>query len=921
MKNKIITTSIREVKKSLPRFISLLIMSMLGVFVFVGLQSTSPDMLNSLDTLYDEYNIYDIKLQSTLGLNDNDIKEFSKASGVDYIEKSKSIPAIYNNKDNEYVIEINSLPALINKIDLKEGRLPENNNEIVVEDNFLSANSLAINDKITIDSDKLHENILTITGVIYSPLYLNSTGVGYNRGKTNVGSGKIHFYSYMVDDAFNFDYYTSIYITSNSLKKLETSSASYLAELDKLKISLEDIKDVRENNRIDEVVDSIIEEKRTEIEADYNSVVEKLNSNEEVLDKMLKDNSPDGIELEKNNLSTYVSLIDNYLSELDESSSEYKDYLEKKELLVTAINKYNEIDENRNLALDTYNSALKSLEDAKIEEKSKLKSKYHIYDRTDYSVYQEYINDTESISNLSKIFPIVFYLVAILISLVSMSRMVEDDRIGLGTLKSLGFSNYQILFKYIFFSLLATLIGGIIGALLGTYIIPSLIFSIYGILFYLPIFNFCFNTKSILFGFLLTILCIVGATIYTALKVLKEKPSELLRPKAPKNGKRILLERIKFIWNRMSFSKKITTRNLFRYKRRCLVTIFGIAGGAMLMLAGFGIRDSIIDLPKMQYEEIFKSDAIAYSSNEDINDLKEALANPKITEFYSIEQINVTMDKHEGFILVLPKDDNLDKLLTLRTKDTKEEVKLDSNTCFISDKLAQVLKLKVNDKIKAIDSDGIEFEFVISKIVENYISHYIYISEECYKNLGYQFKPNMTFFNTIQLNDQEKLELSTDLLETNRILNVIYSNELIKSASDMLGSLNKVVLILIILSCLLSFVVLYNLSNINMHERKREIATLKVLGFYDKEVDRYITSENIILTVIGIVLGLILGYFLAILVSKTVEIDRVRFIYGVKPLSFLYTTLLSILFTLIINFIAHFSLRKIDMIDSLKSVE
>lgn len=908
MKNRIFTTSIREIKKSFPRFISLLIMSMLGVFVFVGLQSTSPDMLYSLDSLYDEYNIYDLKIQSTLGLIDTDIEEFSKASLVDSIEKVKSLDVIYNNKDNEYVIEINSLPSKINNIELKEGRLPIANNEIAVEDNFLIANSLNINDKISIKSDNLNENDLIITGVVYSPLYLNSTGVGYNRGKTNVGSGKIHFYSYMLEDAFTFDYYTSIYITSNSLKKLITSKDDYLRALDDLKNNLTDIKNRREINRGNEIK----EEKKNEADKKYNDSLELISSSEKELNDKLKEYSTDSIILSKDNLSSYLALINTLLPKLDKDSDEYKDYLEKEILLEAAINSYNEIDNKKIEAQEAYDEAINNI--------NNLEAKYHIYDRTDYSVYQEYINDTESISNLSMIFPIVFYLVAILISLVSMSRMVEDDRIVLGTLKSLGFNSYYILFKYIFFSLTATILGGIIGAILGTYIIPSLIFSIYGILFYLPSFNYYFNYLSILLGFLLTIICIVGATIYTSLKALKEKPSELLRPKAPKNGKRILLEKIKFIWNKMSFSKKITTRNLFRYKKRCLVTIFGVAGGAMLMLTGFGIRDSIIDLPKMQYEEIFKSDAIAYSSNEDIDDLNLALASSKITDHYSIEQINVTMDKHEGFILILPNDD-YSNLLTLRAKDTLENVKLDSNTCFISDKLAQVLKLRINDKIKAIDNDGNEFEFIISNIVENYISHYIYISEDLYTSIGYDFKPNMTFFNTIELNEEEKLDLSKELLSTNKVLNVSYSNELIKSAEDMLGSLNKVVLILIVLSSLLSFVVLYNLSNINMHERKREIATLKVLGFYDNEVDRYITSENIILTILGIIIGLVVGYFLAILVSKTVEIDRVRFIYGVKPLSFIYTSLLSFLFTLIINFIAHFSLRRIDMIDSLKSVE
>lgn len=917
MKNRIITSSIREIKNSFTRYLSLLIMSMLGVFVFVGLQSTAPDMIYTLDSLYDEYNIYDIKIQSSLGLSNEDINLYKNINDIDYIEGVKTLDVIYDSSDEEYVIELNSLPLNINKIKLESGKLPENDNEIVVEKDFLTKTKLNLGDFISISSDKLNKSRFKITGIIYSPLYLNSTGVGYNRGNTNVGSGKINFYAYTNHASFNFSYYTTIYITSNKAKKLETSSEKYKNLINEITTDINKVKDTRESVRVTEAINEEVIRQTNLLNQKYEYTLSELNSLLGIIKIQCKDN-----DCTIDTIKDKYNEVINYLNTLDKSSSEYNEY----NLKASNLKKLQDSYDNLILAFNTLETTklenLEKINEYKNTSINELTSITHVYNRSDYSTYKEYVDDSNSIKNLSKIFPIVFYLVAILVSLVSMSRMVEEDRNNLGTLKSLGFDNYRIIVKYIIFSLSATIIGGFIGAILGSFIIPALIFNIYTILFYVPDFLFKFNTLSMILGITITIICIVGATLYTAIKTLKEKPSELLRPKSPKNGKKIILENFKSLWNKLSFSKKVTIRNLFRYKRRALVTIFGMAGCTALMLCGFGIRDSIKPLPKKQYEEIFKSDAIAYSSSTNKTLLNETFKNnSSITSFYSIEQLSITIDQHEATMLILPNDSNFDSLISLKEKETSNNLNIPLQGCYISDKFAQVLNVKVNDEITLIDSTGNEFKFNVLNIVENYINHYIYISEESYNSLGYEFLPNMTFFNTVSLDDDSKTNLAKELISSKVVFNVSFSSELIKTADDMLGSLNKVVIILIVLSMLLSFVVLYNLSNINMHERRREIATLKVLGFYDKEVDRYITTENIILTIIGIIIGLIIGYYLAIIVSKTVEIDRVRFIYNVMPLSFLYSSILSLLFAIIVNLIAHFTLKRIDMIESLKSVE
>ncbi len=908
MKNRIITSSLRQIKNSKTRFIALLILSLLGVFAFVGLQSTAPDMIYSLDSLYDEYNVYDIKLQSALGLTNKDLDYFNSLD-LDCLEASKSIDALYKNEKNESVIQIISIPNNINNIKIIEGRLPINPNEIVVEESLLKNYDINIGDEIEINTDKLINNKVIITGTVYSPLFINSIKTGNDRGKTNIGSGKINYYSYMMIDSFNFNYYTSIYLSSNKAKSYETSSNNYLNEIDLLTNKLTNYIEATPDDVKKQIVDELFEDKIAEINREYANKLQEINDKEKEIDELVSQYSTEDNPINRDNLMDYYNLLINI----------NPDFASKIMLIIEA---YNEIDEARLTLENTKDNALSEIEELKLDIYNNLDSYYHIYDRTDHTTYNEYIDDALSISNLAKIFPVLFFLVAILVSLVSMNRMVEEDRANLGTLKSLGFSNIHIITKYVIFSISASIVGGLLGALLGSFIIPALIFNIYTILFSVPKLMFKANIISIIIGFLITIICIVGTTIYTAYKTLKEKPSELLRPKAPKAGKRILLEKIKPIWSRLSFSKKIICRNLFRYKKRALVTIFGIAGCSALMLAGFGIKDSIVDIPKVQYEDIYKSDAIAYSSNKTEVELEDTFNSlNQINNHYSVMQINAKIESKEGYILVLPENDNRNEYLSLKDKNNDEEIILDNNTCAISDKLSELLNININDSISVIDNDGNEFNLIVSHIIKNYINHYIYISKDCYLGYNLEFNPNMTFFNTIELNEAEKLELSKKLLETNNVLNVIYSNELIATAEDMLGSLNKVVYILVILSMILSFVVLYNLSNINMQERKREISTLKVLGFYDNEVDSYITSENIILTIIGIIIGLVLGYFLAMIVTKTVEIDRIRFIYGVKLLSYILTSLFSIIFTFIVNFIAHFSLRKIDMIESLKSVE
>ena len=550
---------------------------------------------------------------------------------------------------------------------------------------------------------------------------------------------------------------------------------------------------------------------------------------------------------------------------------------------------------------------------------------WYIYDRTGYQTYAEFFDDADSMRNLSRVYPIVFFLVAILVSLLSMSRMVEMDRLEIGTLKSVGYSREKVITKYAFFSILATVIGSVIGAVSGLIVLPTLIFNIYGMLFDIPKFYVGPNWGTTLIAVFAVLFFVVGAGMLKAVQVMREKPADLLRTKAPKPGKRIFLERLGGFWHKLRFSDKITVRNLFRYKKRLFVTVFGITGCTALILCGFGLKDAIVDIPTAQFDEVFKFDAMAYLTglNDDSKDsekIKSVMDDDEITGYTPSMRIKSECDGLETNIVVVENEDDIENIFDLIDEKTGKPLKPEKGKVIINNKLSKLTGLSTGDEISVTDLNHVEHKYKISGVAKNYFEHYVITDKDTLEQFT-DYVPNIIYFNTRELTPEQQKDLASRMLEDPEVLNITYKEKLITNADNMLKSLNKVVVILIVMAAILSFVVLYNLSNININERHREIATLKVLGFYDKEVDAYINRENIIVTIIGIILGLVLGIFLTRIVVGTVEIEKASFMNQIKPLSYVFAAGISFLFTLIVNNLTHINLRKIDMIDSLKSVE
>ena len=565
---------------------------------------------------------------------------------------------------------------------------------------------------------------------------------------------------------------------------------------------------------------------------------------------------------------------------------------------------------------DTVKKAKKDIRKTLQEEKV-TGEEWYVLDIDSNAGFYQYEQDTERIDNVAKVFPLVFFIVAVLICLTTMTRMVEEERSQIGTLKSLGYKDSAIMFKYILYATLATIIGSIIGVVIGYRLLPELCFEMYKNMYRLGDIKLSYYASLTFQGMIIALLCTLGATIYTCRKTLKESSANLLRPVAPAAGKRVLLERIPIIWNHLSFSHKVTVRNVFRYKKRFLMTIIGIAGCTGLILAGFGLKDCIVKMVPHQYEEIFSYQAkIALNeekTNETINKIKE---NKKIKDILEVQEEAVTIDNkdtNQSVTLVIPKEDP-DGFIKLQDRKTNEHYNL-NNGIIITEKLANLLEVEENDVLKFTGTD--KYEKKIAHITENYLFHYIYLPKSEYQEDEY----NTVLVKTKNMTEKEEKEFASKLKEIPGVSSITFTSSTRHIFDDTMDNFAYVSLILIVSAGALAFVVLYNLSSVNISERRRELATIKVLGFYDKEVYQYINRENTILTLIGILLGLGIGNILTMYIIKTCEIDMLMFDPTIALASYIYAILITAAFAILVNVILYFSLKKIDMIESLKSVE
>lgn len=561
------------------------------------------------------------------------------------------------------------------------------------------------------------------------------------------------------------------------------------------------------------------------------------------------------------------------------------------------------------------------------------KPTWYVYDRDTLTEYSGYGENAERLGAIGRVFPVLFFLVAALISLTSMTRMVEEQRTAIGTMKALGYSKMSIAKKYLGYALIATAGGSVLGVLIGEKILPYIIVYAYGIL-YQHITHILVPYQWIYawMAAAAAIVCTMAATFFACYKELVARPAVLMRPPAPKNGQRVFLERIKFIWKHLSFTWKSCIRNLTRYKKRFFMTVFGIGGCMGLMLVGYGIKDSCYEIAELQFRDIQMYDGSVYLKEDISDEIRQNLLDymkddSDISHYMQTSMKNVTLvngkNKRDTYQVVFSEPKDVKDYFDFHDRKSKEEYTLDDEGVIISEKTGKLLNAKAGDTIEIKDEENGNKKVKIAHICENYMGHYIFFTPSYYEKVyGENSEYNSIFFAGQKGDTQEDYnKIGEDILTQDGALSVSYMRDIEKQLDDMLKSLNLVIVVLIISAGMLAFVVLYNLNTVNITERQRELATLKVLGFYDLEVAEHVYRENVLLTFIGAAVGVVLGKFLHAFIIDTVEVDTAMFGRNINFSSYVYSLLFTILFSLIVNGIMYFKLKKIDMVESLKSIE
>ena len=908
---------IRGIKGNLNRFFSILFIVALGSGFMAGLAAASPDMYETADSYIDEYNLFDIDVKSYIGFTDEDIEKITSNENIESYLTAKSMDMVLQQEgETDYTSHVfgildNDGNTRINKLELLDGRMPTSENECVVETVFgkYTGESVEIGDSLILadsntDYDSLKDNLSTtefeVVGIVQSPMC-----IGVEGDSTNVGSGTINLNVYVSTDTFTMDYFTDVYLTVKAAKALDTFSDEYNELINPVVDEFKDLGKVQAPIRASE-----LKEDYEEDIDELNDLTEKLEPTAETEDE-LRDYLPEGINninavseiLSKNGASQLSSLLDKTSDNLEKSYDENSD--STSELIKKMKDKISDAKES-----------LDDLDDAS----------WLVKTRDDLAAFDSYNSNVGKVSQLAKIFPVFFFIVALLVALTSMSRLVEEKRTQIGTLKALGYSNGQILFEYMLFSFSASLLGCILGLMIGFSLFPKAISSAYSMMYFLPETATPIRLEIVAWVAPVTIISILLATLWSCWSEFKSNAALLMVPKAPPKGKRIWLEHIKPLWKKLSFNYKVTARNLFRYKKRFIMTIIGVAGCSALLLTGFGIKDSVNDIVNKQFGEIDKYDLIFNMDKESsINDdaLNSILNDDSKIKSYTTASLETGKiysgsDNEEVTIFVPNEVDKISDYLTLRHRKDGSDVSYPDNGAVLTEKMCENLGIKAGDTVKIEDEDGHQGEIYVADIVENYVDSYAYITEETYNNV-FGKNPSYTTILSKIADDSDYEETTTEVLLNSHIVYGRSVFSLKDTFSDSIQSINGVVWVLIVAAGLLSIVVLYNLTNVNICERRKELATLSVLGFTKRETENYIFRETNILSFIGAVVGIFIGILLHSVVVKTVEVNGIMFGRDISFLSFVLALAISIVFTLIVDLIMKKPISKIDMVEAMKA--
>lgn len=1100
IRNRLVTDTLREVHHTFPRFLSLLVLSALAVCFLAGLRATAPDMKLSADAYFDQQNLMDLHIASTLGLTQEDVDAIAEEEGVASVQGAYTIDALVPMDNQEMVVKVLSYSGEgdVNQPALVEGRLPEGEDECLVEPLFLELSGLSIGDTISLDTgegdyaDALSVEEVTIVGTANSPLY-----IALDRGSSTLGTGSVDAFLILPVESFTMDYYTDAYLLAEGASELETYSDEYEELVDQLAQQLEPLSKERSALRYDEASQAIsdaedelaqaeeeanqqltdaeaeITSSRQELddakkqledakkqldsgEAQYAAGMEQLESGWQALDAasleledgkaqyeqgqtayqaalalyqiqaaaverqletqaeleastqartqatqaalqaateaaledplsymevynrvyeetyqsvydtayaqayaQAQENSSQWQELQtsKAQLDQTKAQLDAAKAQLNQGEIEYRAgvrQLESSQRQLEASREeldqgwedyetglqqwedgekayqegYESYTQSRQEAEDQLKDGRKEVEQAKRDLTLLEDGEWYILDRNTNTGYVSYSMDADRIANLAAVFPLIFFLVAALVSLTTMTRMVEEQRTTIGGLKAMGFSRGNIAIKYVGYGFLSSVIGAVLGLAVGLTLLPWIICTAWSAMYTIGDIHYSFEAATSLLAAGAAVGTVTLAALLACFSTLAATPAQLMRPKAPPVGKRIFLERITPLWRKLSFHYKITLRNLFRYQKRFWMTVAGIGGCAALIVTAFGVRGSIMGVMEEQFDVLYHYSAQVGLVDEitplELEEVEDTLSESGLVDDSLACRVETVTAQSESYTLdcylqTTPSQEELSRFVELRHRTDDVPVTLPDDGAVITEKMASLLGVEVGDTI-TLDGES-RVTITVADITEHYVQHYIYVSDTYYETLFGEAPTANTVLVDFPVEESGAGELESQLVSLDGVSSLTLLSDTADTFSSSMESVDYAVILIIFCAAALAFVVLMNLTNINITERLRELATLKVLGFYNREVSAYIYRENAILTVFGVLAGMVLGKFLHQWLILTVEVDMVMFDRVLDLSSYLWAAVLTVVFSLAVNLTARRKLRDLDMVEALKSVE
>ena len=892
MKSIMKKTTLREIRQSLGRYLAIFAIVAMGVGFFAGLKITRQVMITSANAYLEEKQLYDFRLLSTLGFEDEDVQTLSSKEDIRFVEGAVAADILYfNQQGNEDVIKAHSLLQNINGLEVVAGRLPQQATECVVDANLYDKSALGT--KIVLSENNVEEDLdyfayreYTIVGIAQSSAYIQ-----FERGTTALGNGQVSGFMYLLPQGFCAEFYTEIYVKFN--QDYPIYSKDYNDYIDDKEPLWKDYCKAQGERRYQAIV--------ADAEAELANAKQTLAEEKANAKQTLADAKKELTDAEAKLADAHAELADGW-AKYNDSYAEFEEKIAEAEQEIA----------------DT------EADIANIE-----KPETYVLNRDTNIGYACFQNDSSIVEGLANVFPVFFFLVAALVCMTTMNRMVEEQRTQIGVLKALGYGEAAIMGKYLFYSGSAALAGCIAGYFLGIHLFPFVIWTAYGMMYQMGSIVYIFDGGTALLCLACALLCSMGTTWISCRHELKEVAADLMRPKAPRAGKRVFLEWLPFIWKRLKFLHKVSVRNIVRYKRRFFMMVIGISGCTALLVTGFGIRDSVVDIADQQFQEIqtYQFGITLKNGIKDAND-------PSLTEFTEILDtyggsflpvLETTMDLQTPenlksiHLIIVENPAQIGEYIDLHTPDKTAISYPKAGEAVICEKLAKRYRIQIGDTIHLFEENGTEVQAVVSGICENYIYNYIYLNAETYQTALGTFLYKNVYANITK--DADIHAIGAAIMKANNITAVSINADMLVRFSSMMSSMNYIVFVVIACAAALAFIVLYNLNNINITERIREIATIKVLGFYRNETAAYVFRENTALTAIGCAVGLLLGKLLHIYVMHKVDIDLMSFDVHVKAVSYLLSILLTFAFTWIVNRIMTGKLENINMAESLKSVD